>query len=316
MDWSYLSELGIRVGTIYGGILLGFLLQQVKSSNEIKKWFTFVGVNIFTPLLLVFTMLGIDDAQIAWGYIILVVVFSSLISLLIDFIFIHNKEDMSMQEKGAELSAVSFSNALFYPFPIILALVGENGLLAASIFLILNTVLRNTLGVYIGLFYGTKTDKSIFKILLGMILFPPTLGMILGIILRLSIGKIQTADVMALNIFRDITMILMLALVGLSFNIPKKEEWKKVAIGRGITSRFGGGALIASLTLILPLPSTAKMALFIQSIAPPAVNNAAYAEYFGLDTEITSRYITLLTLIALLFLPLEVAFLLWIQPSL
>jgi len=103
----------------------------------------------------------------------------------------------------------------------------------------------------------------------------------------------------------------MLTLVGLSFRFPKRDEWREVALGRGIAARFGGGAIGAIIISLMPLPLIAKIPLVIQSISPPAMSNIAYARYFHLQDKITSTYITLLSLVALLFLPIELAILLW-----
>ncbi len=324
VDFSELGVLALNISIIYGGIIAGFLLKKWSKSEKLGKWLTFAGINILTPVLLVFVILGIDDiASISWGLILLIGFLSCIFSLIIDWLMIRKKTNMTKAEKGAELSTVTFMNALFYPFPIILALVGTEGLLTATVFLIANMLLRNSLGVIIGVIFGSTKGKSsestkrksIVRILLDMFLFPPTLGMILGIILRSIIGTVPTNDYIALTVFQNVTMVIMLALVGLSFKIPKRSEWKEVALGRGIITRFGGGLLGVLILYFLPLPIVAaKIPLAIQSLSPPAVANTAYARYFELDDTITSRYITLLTLVGLIFLPLEIGLLsLWLN---
>lgn len=301
----YIAELAIRIGTIYGGITVGFLLQFLKKSEKISKWLTFIGLNILTPILLVFVMLGIENASIAWGYIVLIGFLTCAFSMIIDWLLIRKRQELTNSQKGAEISAVSFMNSLFYPFPIIIGLVGNEGLLAASIFLIVNVVLRNSLGVIIGIYYGSTEGKSIWKIMRGMLLFPPTLGMVMGVILRLCLGNVIPNNI-GIDIFRDVTMFIMLALVGLKFRFPKKQEWEEAAISRGIVTRFGGGLLATIPIFFFPLAIPAQVSLIVQSLSPPAVNNTAYANYFNLDGTITSRYITILTLIALILLPLEI----------
>ena len=301
----FLIELAIRVSTIYGGIAAGFLLQLFKNSEKISKLLTFIGLNFLTSVLLIVVMLGIEDVNIAWGYVVIIGVLTCIISMIMDWLWIHKRQDMTNAQKGAEISAVSFMNSLFYPFPIIIGLVGNDGLLAASIFLLVNVVLRNSLGVIIGIYYGSAEGRSLWTIMKGMLLFPPTLGLMVGSILRISFGNVLPNNI-GIDIFRDVTMFIMLALVGLKFHFPKKHEWKEVAIERGIIARFGGGTLAAIPIIFMPLGVAAKVSLIVQSLSPPAVNNTAYANYFNLDGTITSRYITLLTLIALLLLPIEV----------
>ncbi|MHA1397351.1 MAG: AEC family transporter, partial [Candidatus Heimdallarchaeaceae archaeon] len=234
--------------------------------------------------------------------------------------FLIKKKKLTKAQMGAELNATGFMNALFYPFPIIIGILPPElqaeGLLAASLFLLIQTFYRNTFGVVLGIIYGSNSGKSIFNIFKGLLLFPPTLGMVFGLILRFVIGYVDTTEVLALDIFRDVTMVIMLAIVGLSFKFPKKEEWKEIAIFRGVFTRFGGGLLSSLIIFFLPISIIAQIPLIIQSLAPPAVANSAYAKYFKLDEVLTSRYIALLTLVALVFLPLEIAILLlWMSLS-
>ena len=128
---------------------------------------------------------------------------------------------------------------------------------------------------------------------------------------KVSLGQFSIGDHIAVTVFQDVTMVIMLALVGLSFKLPKKNEWKEVALFRNSFARFGGGLLVVLIIFFLPVPLGMKIAMVIQSMAPPAVANTAYSKYFKLDEVLTSRSIALLTLIALVFLPGEIALLVW-----
>ena len=313
----YLAELAVSIVTIYGGIGAGFLLQRWSHSDKLGKWMLFVGLNILTPLMLIFVFLDIETfSGVKWGYVLLVCTIAMLISMIIDWIMIRKKE-MAPASKGAEISATAFMNGIFYPFPIIIGVLPAQhraeGLLAASLFLLFQVIYRNSIGVYIGIHYGSSSRKSIFKIFRQLILFPPTLGMILGIILRFSIGQYKSSGFVGITVLNNVTMFIMLALVGLAFVFPKKEEWKEIPLVRSIIARFGGGLLSILIIAFLPLSLIVMIPLIIQSISPPAVNNTAYAKYFELDETLTSRLITILTLIALLFLPIEIVILIWLQ---
>jgi predicted permease len=313
----YLAQLAISIVTIYGGIAGGFLLQKVPKSEQVGKWLLFVGLNVLTPLMLIFVFLDIESFNgVNWGYVFLVCTVAMLISMIIDWIMIRKKE-MTKAAKGAELSATGFMNGIFYPFPIIIGVLPPEhqaeGLLAASLFLLIQTIYRNSFGVYIGIHYGSTDKKSLRRIFRELLLFPPTLGMILGVILRFSVGKYESSDLVAIQVLNNVTMFIMLAIVGLGFIIPKKEEWKEIPILRGIIARFGGGLLMVLIIIFLPISIIAQIPLIIQSLSPPAVNNSAYAKFFNLDEILTSRFITILTLIALMFLPIEIAVLMWWQ---
>jgi predicted permease len=345
MSHHYIVELIIRVVIIYAGIFGGFLLQKVPKADVIGKWLLFAGINILSPALLIVIFLDMDTGSLTsmnWWFIALITTLGMAFSMLIDWLMIR-KKDLPDPTKGAEINTTGFMNALFFPFPIIIGILSGDmlaeGLLAASIYLIVQTFYRNTLGVYLGLHYGSTEDRSIWKVVKGMFLFPPTIGMLIGLILRFSIGQItignhlidflsfnfsnpdlvsklalgpmSIGDHIAVTVFQDASMVIMLALVGLSFKLPKKDEWKEAAVGRNSIARFGGGLLAVGVLIFLPMPMGMKVAMVIQSMAPPAVANTAYSKYFNLDEVLTSRSIALLTLIALVFLPGEIALLVW-----
>ncbi len=364
MVLHYLLELALRVGIIYVGIGAGMLLQKWSKADQVGKWILFVGLNIFTPILLIMVFLSIDTfTGVNWWLIASMTVVGTMVPMILNSILIKLKEisnakkkasmsdeevstieEISMAQKGAEITSSGFMNALFFPFPIIIGILPSQyqaeGILAASLYLLAQTILRNSFGVYLGIHYGTNSDlsskKSIFQILKRLLLFPPTIGMIIGLILRFTIGYVnmdtqqillglideslilffttgfvETKVHIASEIFRDFTMVLMLVIVGLSFRFPKKEEWKEPVLLRGIFSRFGGGLLSIVPIFFIPIPLVAKIPLIIQTMAPPAVANSAYAKFFKLDELLTSRFIAIMTIIALIFLPAEIALLVW-----
>ncbi len=313
----YMAQLTVSIVTIYGGIGAGFIFQKWSHSEQLSKWFLLVGLYLMTPLMLIFVFLDIESfTDVNWAYVFLVCTIAMLISMIIDWIMIR-KKDLNPAAKGAEISAVGFMNGIFYPFPIIIGVLPPEhqaeGLLAASLFLLIQVIYRNSFGVLIGVNYGSTSKKSILKIFRELVLFPPTLGMIIGIILRFSIGKYESSDLVGITVLNNVTMFIMLALVGLSFVFPKREEWKVIPIIRTTIARFGGGLLTVLIIVFLPISLIAQIPLIIQSMSPPAVGNTAYAKYFELDEMLTSRLITILTLLALLFLPIEIIILIWVQ---
>ncbi|MCG3223680.1 MAG: hypothetical protein H7647_04385, partial [Candidatus Heimdallarchaeota archaeon] len=341
MALHYLLELSIRVGVIYVGIGAGILLQKWSKADQVGKWILFVGLNIFTPFLLILVFLNIETfTGVNWWLISSMTVVGLMVPMTLNFFLIKlkeilnnkkkasmddqdvsNIEEISMAQKGAELTSSGFMNALFFPFPIIIGILPDHqseALLAASLYLLAQTILRNSFGVYLGIHYGTNSDssskQSIFRIIKRLILFPPTIGMIIGLILRFTVGYVnmdtqqillglideslllrftsgfvETNPHIASELFRDFTMVLMLVIVGLSFRFPKKEEWKEPVLLRGIFSRFGGGLLSIIPIFFIPIPLVAKIPLIIQTMAPPAVANSAYAKFFKLDELLTSR---------------------------
>ncbi len=70
MAINYLLELAIRVGVIYVGIGAGILLQKWSKADQVGKLILFVGLNIFTPLLLILVFLNIETfTNVNWWLI-------------------------------------------------------------------------------------------------------------------------------------------------------------------------------------------------------------------------------------------------------
>ena len=80
----YLAELAVSIVTIYGGIGAGFLLQKWQHADKLGKWMLLIGLNILTPLMLIFVFLDIESfSGVKWGYVLLVCTIAMLISMII-----------------------------------------------------------------------------------------------------------------------------------------------------------------------------------------------------------------------------------------
>ena len=133
------------------------------------KWFTTIVIWIFFPINIITAMLSIENIE----YMVLIGVglLSTLIHLVsyISIYFIlklRAKTDAHATRKsmGSQAFTATFPNALIYAFPILLATVGEEGLFYASFFIFFNMILRNSLGVLIGIQYSNSDDENTAKL--------------------------------------------------------------------------------------------------------------------------------------------------------
>ncbi|MFX0207406.1 MAG: hypothetical protein ACFFDT_15565 [Candidatus Hodarchaeota archaeon] len=209
----------------------------------------------------------------------------------------------------------SFPNALLYPFPIILAILGDGGLqmTAATVFVFFALILRNSLGVYIGVRHSSRIDKGsvnlqIKKIFIEVTKFPPFIALVGGFVILSAFGS-QNIDYPAIRLAKDISMWGSLLLVGLSFQDLTQLKPTNLFSRRTLevaSVRFGFAPVVGILFVNLwQFSPVVSFAVLIQCMSPPAVANILYGKFFGLPEDEISIYISSVTFLALLILPLE-----------
>ncbi|MFX1512181.1 MAG: AEC family transporter [Promethearchaeota archaeon] len=314
-----ITELAPKLVFIYLAILLGVIWRFSKFYRpDYGKFFTKLVIWIFFPINILASVLESEsiDIQIFLGIGLLTVLIHILSYVAITFVSkgVHKNQQLDEdQSVGAQALVASFPNALLYPFPVILATVGNKGLQFAAIFVFFALILRNSFGVYIGVRHSSRTDESspnlnIRKIILEVTKFPPFVAMIVGIVILYFFGT-QELNSPFIQILKDISIWGSLILVGLSFqdltqlkpvNLFSRRTLEVTCI------RFGFAPIIGLLFVTLwhfsPLVS---FVLLIQCMSPPAVANIIYGKFFGLPEDEISIYISSVTFLALLILPLE-----------
>jgi len=216
----------------------------------------------------------------------------------------------------------TFPNGLLYPFPIILAILGESALFYAAIFVFIIMVIRNTFGMVIGVRYSDENSEikgfDFKTLVMSMIKFPPFIAVILGFILHSLIGPEAIGGIPGIDVVSNIALYGSLLLVGISFQDLSDLHPRKFfspSIYQVSLVRFLISPLLAIVPIILfQLEPIIAITLLIQSMGPPAISNIIYGSFFDMDESLISSIITIVTLIALLVLPFELLLLLTLFP--
>lgn len=313
---------------VYFFILIGILWrfsqfykkEYADSFTKFTIWI-FFPISIISSFAKVETFAGIIIIQIT--VIAVVVHFGGY--LMIRFL---TKGESSSADAGALAFTATYPNALLYPFPIILAILGEDALVYAAIFVFLAMVIRNTFGIFMGSWYtpavqGSEEEAPVVKFKLttlikSMFKFPPFLAVIAGFILHSLIGPEAIGNIPGLDIAKPIALYGSLLLVGVSFrdlsdlhpqNLFSMNTYKVTV------TRFLVVPILALIPIIFfQFESLVTIPLLIQSMAPPAVSNIIYGTFFDLNESLMSTIITIVTLIALVVLPVELFILLTLFP--
>jgi predicted permease len=225
------------------------------------------------------------------------------------------------QRKGSILSLIAFPNAFLFPLPIVLSLFGPKYIVILIIFSLSAQVLRSTLLTYQCIYFGKKM-KTYVQNLKELITFPPTIALIISVILNLLGIRLNQEIYITINeILSRITSMLGAFIIGLllvNFDFSKfrefiiDQDFIMVLLIRVLFSFIL--FLVLSQFLLFP-PETSHIILIILMLLfvdPPAVSNVAYAEFFELDYEFSGFCVFTITIMAIIYIPLFILLGLWL----
>lgn len=294
---------------------------------EYGEWITKITIWVFFPINIISSFASIESFAGETIIIVTVIAFTVHIASFLSIHFISRNKPP--EEVGARVLCSTFPNSLLFPFPIILAVLGDFALLYASIFVFMAMILRNSLGVLLGIWYNPEnTDNSVLRespfldakrILLNLLKFPPFLAVIAGFILHATVGPGTIGAFPGLEIIKPISLYGALIVVGISFRgieqlYPRSLFSKEVFRVSSVRFLIAPLVVLISLVILQVHDSFVAITLMIQGMAPPAVINIMYGKFFKLKEDEISLLITSLTLLALLFLPFELIILLILFP--
>lgn len=317
-----LIDLMSKLFLVYLFIMLGILWRFSQFYRKsYAEYITTITIWIFFPILVIYSFANIDSFA---GEIILQIGVIAVIVHVGSYFFIHfltRKKNFS-PEAGSIAMCATFPNGLLYPFPIIIAILGESALVYAAIFVFVIMVIRNTFGMVIGVRYSDgNSEKKRFDIatlVKSMIKFPPFIAVIIGFILHSLIGPDAIGGIPGMDIVSNIALYGSLLLVGISFQELSDLHPRKffsTNIYQVSLVRFIVSPILACLPILLfQLEPIIAITLLIQSMGPPAISNIIYGTFFDMDESLISSIITIVTLIALIVLPFELLILLTLFP--
>jgi predicted permease len=313
---------------VYFFILLGILWRfSPFYKKKYADWFTKFTIWIFFPISIISSFAKVETFA---GIIILQITVIAVVVHLGGYLVIRflTKSESSSADAGALAFTATYPNALLFPFPIILAILGEDALVYAAIFVFLAMVIRNTFGIFMGSWYtpttqGSEEEAPVVKFKLttlikSMFKFPPFLAVIAGFILHTLVGPEAIGNIPGLDIVKPIALYGSLLLVGVSFRDLSDlhpQNLFSMSTYRVTVTRFLVAPILALIPIILfQLEFLVAIPLLIQSMAPPAVSNIIYGTFFDLNESLMSSIITIVTLVALIVLPVELFILLTLFP--
>ncbi|KWX69378.1 permease [Paenibacillus riograndensis] len=210
--------------------------------------------------------------------------------------------------EAAGLTLIStFTNSVNYGLPLVLLAFGQLGLDKASVYVIAQMVIVNTIGVYFAArsqFSATRAVRSVFSL-------PAIYAAILALLLR-ALGLHMPQEIASgVSMVAGAYSPVVLAILGVQMvRVQTVQVARNVqlAFWTGMSVRLLLAPLSAALLLVLlNISGTLFAVLLILASMPVAVNSVVLAERFGSSPALVSRCILWTTLASFLVLPILIS---------
>ncbi len=311
MDWNLVLNLSLVYAYIALGVFLGIVLGRYR--EKFQKIAVNVLINFITPIQIFITILVSDFSFNVFSImqILGLAIFAHYIQFYIGLRYFKHKKNPPLQI-GAQVLHGSFPNSLYFMVPLILFIFPNELLIIPIIYSSATLVLKASVLQFQVHHLGAKIDGSSFwDMVRKILLFPPFLGIILGLGCRLfpwiqtSIFLESIKSPISFVTSATSAVLIGMSLVGLSKE-ALKSYWKLM---REISViRFGLGFLVFlafGFFLRFPSDQTAIRTILLLTVcAPPAQNNVIYTMYFEFDEQLSAVSVVVLTIVGLMLMPL------------
>ncbi|MFA6507202.1 MAG: AEC family transporter [Treponemataceae bacterium] len=203
----------------------------------------------------------------------------------------------------------TLTNAVNYGLPLVLLAFGQLGLDKASVFVVLQMILVNTVGVYFAArssFSGINALKSVFSL-------PAIYAAALAFVFRMTDTHLPVGFAKGLTMIAQAYSPMVLLILGAQMASVQAGEIK-VTAQRSFWAGMGIRMLISpfialAVTFILGIDGILRSVLIVEASMPVAVNAVILAERFDAAPKTVSKCILWSTLTSFAALPLLISLL-------
>ena len=283
-------------------VIIGLVITKMKKLSEKgSDDFTWFLLNIVTPCVIVDAFTGLDKGEIEPSMIILGAVLaflSVMIGVILSPLFFRKKE---RSRKSVLRFSTIFSNTGFMGIPLTAAVLGDRGVVFASIYVAVFNFLIWTVGFAI--MSGEKKIK-LKKIFLN----PGTIGFFTGLLIYFS--GISVPEIIAEPITYLSALNMPIAMLILGYFIAKiniMDILKDLDLYKVCAIRLILIPCVVLLLLILVKPEfTLFVSICIQCCTPAATTTVLLASLTKADAKLASTCVVATTIFSLITVPLFV----------
>ncbi|OOC64351.1 AEC family transporter [Paenibacillus ihbetae] len=213
------------------------------------------------------------------------------------------------ERSGLALTTI-FTNSVNYGLPLVLLAFGQAGLDKASVYVIVQIIIMNTLGVYLAArshFSAAKAVKSVFTL-------PSVYAAMLAVLMRVTGFELPQGLDTGISMLSAAYAPLALVILGAQM-VGVRDSDAALSVSRiGFWSGMGMRMLVAPLVAwgllaALSIKGTLFAVILILSAMPAAVNAVILAEEYDAAPKLVSRCILWTTLASFILLPLLIGIL-------
>ncbi|WEG11168.1 AEC family transporter [Pullulanibacillus sp. KACC 23026] len=297
---AILSTLWQVIVPLFIPVVMGAILFRFKNLDT--KPFITVTLYFFTPALIFDTL---TKAQISHGDVFKTFAFSVLNLILLWAVAnAFGKLFKLPSDETAGLTLVStFTNSVNYGLPLVLLAFGKAGLDKASVYVIMQMIIVNTIGIY----FAARSQFSVKNALKSIFTLPAIYASIAAILFRMfdlhMPGGIAKGITMVSNAYSPIVLTILGAQMA-SVVMAKEEHKAQLSLWVGFLTRLVLSPFIALLCFyLLHIHGILESVLLVLACMPVAVNAVILAQKFNASPKLVSKCILYTTLLSFLFLP-------------
>lgn len=204
--------------------------------------------------------------------------------------------------KNTMMLASGFPNAGNYGLPIVLFAFGEEGVSIAIIYLVMQSLLMNSAGVFYASNHEKAPKKEIFTTILRM---PGFIAVLLAIFMKIGDIPVPVAIENATGLLGQASIPAMLTLLGITLaSIKIKNVIAFIGIATLLKLIAFPVLALGVLSLMYPLDSLEAKVLLISVATPTAATTTLLAIKFNMNPDMVSSAMFVSTLASIITIPI------------
>lgn len=282
-------------------VLFGFILFRLKVLNlEGTQQIANMLTKFIVPLTLILAFQNPFDPELLNG-----LVYAFLGSVIIFFVRIIWAQTVLKKANKIDRYTTVFSNSVYMGIPILFPIVGYEGIMYLSMYIILSGSLQFTYGIW------NLSDGSQRITLKKGIVNPGIIGTLVGF--TLYILNLQLPPVLFEGLDSIASLSSPLGMILLGSYLARSHLKQVFFIPRNywvVANRLLFTPFLCVLALWL-LPTHNAVVLFMLSVvncAPTAVNSAVFSQIYGGDFEYGARLVALSSILSMVTMPILLTF--------
>lgn len=303
-DMEEILSLVVKVFPLYVMVFAGYVAGKlIKLSRE-----TIASLLIYVIAPVVF-FYGVAIAPVNNAYLLLPILFFIVANVLSLTFYRVGKLFWKTSEKNLLSAAAGSANTGYFGLPLVLALVGEQGL-SIAIFCLLGTSLyESTRSYYVLARSNASAKEAVMKVLKLPIIYAFILGLIVN---RLGV-TIDGSILEAFVYFKGAYVVFGMMIIGLVLATANKGHFDTKFTSLAFLAKFiGYPALIGGFVFLDSayfelFDTRVHTVMMLLAIVPMAANTITYAAFLKVHPEKAAVTVMASTLFALLYIPIFIS---------